>query len=138
MLALSLIASLALVPSTMPQPKKKFTFITRKAPYGTSYGNVCLDAVLTTSAFEQDIVLVFMDDGVYQLKKNQDPDCISAKNLSKGFGALSLYDIENIYVEQESLAARGLRIHDLVIEVKAISAPQLGSIIENSDVVLNF
>ena len=39
----------------------------RKAPYGTIYALESLEVVLIAAAFDQDISLVFADDGVYQL-----------------------------------------------------------------------
>ena len=48
---------------------KKFMFVNRKAPYGTIYALESLEVVLITAAFDQDVSLVFLDDGVYQLKK---------------------------------------------------------------------
>ena len=50
---------------------KKFMFVNRKAPHGTVYALESLEVVLITAAFDQDVSLVFMDDGVYQLKKGQ-------------------------------------------------------------------
>ena len=44
---------------------KKFMYINRKAPYGTIYALESLEVVLIAAAFEQDVSLVFMDDGVY-------------------------------------------------------------------------
>ena len=44
-----------------------FCYINRKAPYGTIYALESLEVVLIAAAFDQDISLVFVDDGVYQL-----------------------------------------------------------------------
>ena len=43
---------------------KKFMFMNRKAPYGTIYALESLEVVLITATFDQDVSLVFMDDGV--------------------------------------------------------------------------
>ncbi len=51
---------------------KKFMYVNRKAPYGTVYALESLEVVLIGAAFEQDVSLVFLDDGVYQLTKGQD------------------------------------------------------------------
>ena len=60
------------------------------------------------AAFEQDVSLAFLGDGVYQLTKGQDTKGIGIKNHSKTYRALEGYDVEKLYVERESLAARGL------------------------------
>ena len=81
--------------------------------------------------------MVFMDDGVYQLKKNQDTTGIGMKNFSKTFGALEDYDVEKIYVEKESLDARGLTADDLVIPVEVLAAVDLSEIMARQDVVIS-
>ena len=91
-----------------PEVVKRFMYVNRRAPYGTIYALECLEVVLVAAAFDQDVSVVFMDDGVCQLKKNQDTTGIGMKNFSKTFGALDDYDVEKIYVEKESLDARGL------------------------------
>ncbi|MCK5718157.1 MAG: DsrE family protein, partial [Thiomargarita sp.] len=48
---------------------KKFLYVNRKAPYGTIYALESLEVVLIGAAFDQDVSLAFIDDGVYQLKK---------------------------------------------------------------------
>ncbi len=52
-------------------PSKKLLFISRHAPYGSSLARDALDAVLASSAYDQQLSLLFMDDGVFQLLKNQ-------------------------------------------------------------------
>ena len=51
--------------------KKKFLYINRKAPYGTIYALESLEVVLIGAAFEQDVSLAFIDDGVFQLMEGQ-------------------------------------------------------------------
>lgn len=55
----------------MSQVIKKFLYVNRKAPYGTIYALESLEVVLIGAAFEQDVQLAFLDDGVYQLTKGQ-------------------------------------------------------------------
>ena len=57
---------------------KKFMYVNRKAPYGTIYAWESLEVVLIGAAFEQDVSLAFIDDGVYQLTKGQDTKGIAA------------------------------------------------------------
>jgi tRNA 2-thiouridine synthesizing protein C len=95
-------------------PMKKFMFVNRKAPYGTVYALESLEVVLISAAFDQDVSLAFVDDGVYQLKKDQSTDGIGMKNFSPTYRALGDYDINKLYVEQESLIERGLKLEDLM------------------------
>ena len=120
-----------------PEVVKRFMYVNRRAPYGTIYALECLEVVLVAAAFDQDVSLVFVDDGVYQLKKNQDTTAIGTRNFSKTYGVLEDFEIEKIYVEQESLQARGLTAEDLVIPVKVIAANKLSEIMAQQDVVIS-
>ena len=50
---------------------KKFIYVNRKAPHGSIYALESLEVVLISAAFEQDVSLAFIDDGVYQLLSGQ-------------------------------------------------------------------
>jgi len=131
---------------------KKFLYVNRKAPYGTIYAWESLEVVLIGAAFDQDVALAFIDDGVYQLVKGQDTKEIGMKNFSPTYSALGDYDINKIYVEKESLEARGLTIDDLqhlVWEdededwaekdsIKVVSSAEMAEIMDQSEVVLSF
>ncbi len=131
---------------------KKFCYLNRKAPYGTIYALESLEVVLIAAAFDQDISLVFADDGVYQLTNNQETDGIGMKNFSKTYSALGDYDIKKIYVEKESLDERGLSTDDLQALVYededddwaeknslfVVAREELTKIIDEQDVVLSF
>ena len=117
---------------------KKFMFVNRKAPHGTIYALESLEVVLISAAFDQDVSLVFVDDGVYQLKKGQQTKGIETKNFSPTYRALEGYDVEKLYVEQESLSARGLSEEDLIVDVTVLSSAELGKLMEEQDVVFSF
>jgi tRNA 2-thiouridine synthesizing protein C len=117
---------------------KKFMFVNRTAPYGTAYALESLEVVLITAAFDQDVSLVFIDDGVWQLKKGQQTKGIEAKNFSPTYRALEGYDVEKLYVEKESLEARGLTEGDLIVDVNVLPSAELGALMAEQDVVLSF
>ena len=117
---------------------KKFLYINRRAPHGTIYAHEALEVVLIGAAFEQDVSMAFLDDGVFQLKKDQNTDQINTKNFSKTFSALEMYDVEKLYVEKESLDERGISSDDLAVDVKIISSDEMKQLITDSEVILNF
>lgn len=131
---------------------KRFLYMNRKAPHGSVYALESLEVVLIGAAFEQDVSLAFVDDGVYQLLQNQDTAALGSKNFSPTFKALGDYDISKIYVEAESLEARGLTRDDLMPltwededddwaekdSIHIVSSEALAEIIEQQDVLLNF
>ena len=132
--------------------KKKFMFVNRKAPYGTIYALEALEVVLISAAFEQDVSLAFLDDGVYQLMKGQNTIGIGMKNFSPTYRALGDYDITKLYVERESLDERGLKPEDLMEityedekedfaekpSIRIVSRSELTEIMAQRDVLLNF
>jgi tRNA 2-thiouridine synthesizing protein C len=117
---------------------KKIMYVNRKAPYGTIYALESLEVVLIGAAFEQDVSLAFVGDGVYQLTKGQDTKGLEMKNFSPTFRALEDYDVTKLYVEQEALQARGLSESDLVVPVQVVSAKHMAEIMEDQDVILSF
>ncbi len=117
-------------------PVKRFLFLNRRAPYGTIYALESLEVVLISAAFDQDVSVVFMDDGVYQIKKEQDTAAINMKNFSPVYRALEGYDVEKLYVEKESLEARGLTEDDLVVPVEVLDAKALSELMNAQDVVI--
>jgi len=117
---------------------KKFLYVNRRAPYGTIYALESLEVVLIGAAFEQDVSLAFLGDGVYQLAKGQDTKGLEVKNFSPTFRALEDYDVTKLYVEQEALQARGLNEADLLVPVEVVSAQRMTEIMEAQDVILSF
>jgi tRNA 2-thiouridine synthesizing protein C len=131
---------------------KKFMYMNRKSPYGTIYALESLEVVLIAAAFDQDVSLVFADDGVYQLMKGQNTEEIGMKNFSPTYSALGDYDIKKIYIEKESLEERGLSLDDLQDlkyededddwaekdSIHLVSREELAEVIDQQDVVFSF
>jgi tRNA 2-thiouridine synthesizing protein C len=117
---------------------KKFMFVNRRAPYGTVYALESLEVVLITATFDQDVSLVFLDDGVYELVKGQSTKGIGVKNFSPSYRALEGYDVEKLYVERVSLEARGLTEDDLLVPVEVLDSAQMAALMAEQDVVLSF
>lgn len=117
---------------------KKFMFVNRKAPYGTIYALEGLEVVLISAAFNQDVSLAFLDDGVYELLKGQQTKALEVKNFSPTYRALEGYDIEKLYVERESLAARGIREDQLLVPVQVVDAKEMAALMEQQDVIIGF
>ena len=117
---------------------KKFMFVNRSAPYGTIYALESLEVVLISAAFDQDVSLAFVEDGVWQLKRGQQTKGIETKNFSPTYRALEGYDVEKLYVERESLEARGLAEDDLLVDVTVLSSAEMGKLMDEQDVVLSF
>ncbi len=131
---------------------KKFLYVNRKAPYGTIYALEALEVVLIGAAFDQDVSLAFLDDGVFQLTKAQDTKEIGVKNFSPTFRALGDYEVTKLYVEKESLDERGLTADDLQEimyededddwtekpSIIIVSRSEMADVMASQDVILSF
>lgn len=131
---------------------KKFMFVNRKAPYGTIYALESLEVVLISTAFDQDVAIAFIDDGVFQICKGQSTTAVGMKNFSPTYSALGDYDIKKIYVEKESLEQRGLSQDDLLHlvwededddwaekdAIQIVSRTEMADVMDEQDVLLSF
>jgi len=131
---------------------KNLLYVNRKAPHGSIYALESLEVVLIGAAFDQDVSLAFIDDGVYQLMLNQETSGIGVKNFSPTYKALGDYDINKIYVEKESLELRGLGKDNLMPltyededddwaekdSIHIVSSEELADIIDSQDIIFNF
>lgn len=129
---------------------KRFLYVNRKAPHGTIYALESLEVVLIGAAFEQDVSLAFLDDGVFQLIKKQTTTGIGVKNFAPVYRALGDYDVKKIFVERESLDERGLTEDDLMEivhedddeeehnSIEIVDRARMAEIMAAQDVILSF
>ena len=136
----------------MAETKKKLLYVNRKAPHGTIYALEGLEVVLIGAAFEQDVSIAFLDDGVYQLLDGQDTAAIGAKNFSRSYKALGDFEVRKVYVERESLSERGLAASELMQItyedenedgaekplIQLVDRRDLAQIMSEQDVILSF
>jgi len=131
---------------------KKFMYLNRRAPYGTIYAWESLEVVLIGAAFDQEVSLMFVDDGVYQLVKGSNTSESDMKNFMPTYRTLGDYGVRHMYVDQASLEARGLTTDDLIeVEwedweteeevdniVEPVDAEKFKELMAESDVVFSF
>ena len=117
---------------------KKFMYVNRRAPYGTVYALESLEVVLIGAAFDQDVSVVFIDDGVFEIQKGQETAEIGMKNFSPTYRALEMYDVEKLYVSKESLAERGLTEDDILVDVEVLPDNQIADLMDEQDVIFTF
>lgn len=102
----------------------QIAFIFRQAPYGYATGREGVDALLATSVYTDELAAFFMDDGVYQLIKNQQPEKILTKDHTAMFKLCDLYDIEHIYVAETALSERNIAPSQLLMPVTVLAADE--------------
>lgn len=117
---------------------KNILVIQRTAPYGSSLAREGIDYVLTSAAYDQNISLLFLGDGVFQLLAEQDSKNIQLKNQLSALEVLPLYDIENLYITEEDLSERHLNKKQLGLNVNIISRSDVHALIAQQDHVVGF
>lgn len=118
---------------------KKILLISRKSPYGKSTAREAIDIALAASVYDQDIGILFMDDGIFQLLKNQQSHCIDQKNIASALQVLTLYGIENIYVHQESLDVRAIKPDELILDdLQLLNNKDVKNLLNQQDQLLSF
>ena len=117
---------------------KKVAILMRKAPYGSVYTAEGFRSVMGIGIFEMDAILIFVEDGVYALVKDQNPEKLDMQPLGEGFPMLPEFGVNGFYVHQPSLEERGLSVDDLVMEVELIDNAGLAELLAERDAVLPF
>ena len=131
---------------------KKFMYLNRRAPYGTIYAWESLEVVLIGAAFDQEVSLMFVDDGVYPLVKGSDTSESDMKNFMPTYRTLGDYGVRHMFVDKASLEARGLTQDDLIEVawedweteeevdniVELVETDQAAQLLSDSDVVFSF
>ena len=110
----------------------------RKAPYGSVYTAEGFRTLMGIAVFEMDITVLFVDDGVYAIAKNQDPSKLDMKPLGEGFPMLSEFGVSKFYVHDRALADRGLTADDLVMPVEVVDGAAIADALEKAGHVLPF
>lgn len=123
----------------MSENSNKLTAILNaKAPYSNNAGKDALDIALIFGSFEQPISLFFQGDGVFQLIQSLNGSIIAVKDYLKTFAAFEFYDIENIYVCQESLLERGLSTSFHIDQVQVLATSEFAEKLAFHHTVLRF
>ena len=123
---------------SMPNPdSRKVLFLLRHTPYSSNRPMETIESIIVAGIFEQRVTVLFKDDGVWQVVDKQDGSLNRGKTISKVLGALAEYGINELYVCEESLGARGLSMNDLRKDVKLLNTLAQQKLLANQEVVLN-
>jgi len=117
---------------------KRLLFIQHRPPYSDDRATELLDALLVAAAFGQTVTVLFQDDGVWQLLREQNGQALERKTLLAQLQALGLYDVERLYVDQQSLQERGLGSLTLGLPATPLAAGEIAPLLAEHDLVLRF
>lgn len=115
---------------------------TNAAPYSSGKAIDAYEAALGATNIGLHVKFVFASDGVYQLLSNQQPELINHKSIAKKLGALSFFDVEDIFVCEASAKQRNIQLEKNTLfnslEAKAVSNTELYMLQANASQVLIF
>lgn len=117
---------------------KNILVLQTQAPYGTSLARDGLDYVLTSAAYDQNITIVFMNDGIWQLLPNQKPNSIQQKSQISAIEVLSLYDVDELYVCEEDLKKRQVDADCLPQGISIMNRESIRSLMNTQDSIIRF
>lgn len=117
---------------------KTVFFIIDKPLHGNVRAQEFLDIALMAAAFDQKVVLLFEGEGVLGLMKNQQAESMGLKSVTPILNALPIYDINEIWVEKESMERWAVDEADLVIPVQKLSKVDVKKQINVADHVFSF
>jgi|TARA_R110001583_G_scaffold9571_2_gene45226 tRNA 2-thiouridine synthesizing protein C len=117
---------------------KLTAILNSKAPYSNTAGKDALDIALIFGSFEQPTSLFFQGDGVWQLIQEQNGSIISVKDYLKTFAAFEFYDLENIYICQESLCQRSLTTDFHIGQVQVLAKNEFAEKLATHHTILRF
>ena len=116
---------------------KRILFLLRQPPYAGSHALEALESVLVAGVFDQQVSVLFSDDGVWQLVNGQDGAEVGRRTVSKVASALPEYDVTSLYVCASALRERGLSADDLALPARALEAAEQRALIADQDAVVN-
>lgn len=119
-----------------PAIRKKILFIHNA--YNLSRAQEMLDIILMASSFNQEVSLMFLNEAVFLLNKGQNLTAIAMKNFVAAYQALSLYDINKIYLDEAALQQYDLKPENLLIKGVQLKQSALSEIIHQQDLIMNF
>jgi len=117
---------------------RKILLILKSSPYGSV--RAAEGFRVATAMIAMDILpqLLFIDDGVYCLLKNQTPEATGLNSFSERLKTLA--DLVGLYAVSHSVVKRNLRNSDFdqTYNVKTISLDDAAELIVENDVIITF
>ncbi|ODN43602.1 sulfurtransferase complex subunit TusC [Piscirickettsia litoralis] len=117
---------------------KSLAIILQTAPYGNHTAQSGLNAALAASAMIEDLSVFFVGDGILQLKKNQSTKALKCKNQLPVYQLLTLYDVENIYIDSTALQQYSLTHNDIQHSYTRLKTTEIYQCIYSHDHLLSF
>lgn len=117
---------------------RSLLLVMRHPPYGNSIARSGLDLALAMAAFDRDVSLLFMGDGVLQLCPGQDTGALGVKNIARLLASLPLYGIEQVYVDAEAAGRYQLDLASTPVTSVAADSSTIAGLFAGHDQLMGF
>lgn len=121
--------------------KYKLAFLFTQPPFGTATSREGLDALLAASAFcaEDEIAICFLNDGLFNLLAQQQPNNILQKDHISTFKLIELYNLTECFICEESIHERELINAEWILPNTHItSQKEIFAILAQAEKILTF
>lgn len=120
-----------------PAENKNILLVFRHAPYGNALAREGLEAALACGAMGAKTSVLYINEGVWQLLEPQNSGAIDCKNQAAMANALGLYDVDDIWVDEDSLKQRKLNSADINAG-EIITTARVQELLATSKSILSF
>ncbi len=117
---------------------KRVLLVIRHSPYGSSLARASIDLALAAAAFDQDVSLLFLGDGVLQLCPDQQADAVGSRNLGRLLASLPLYDITQVYVDADAVTRYRLDLAAAPVTAQALDRQAISQLMGSHDHLVGF
>jgi len=116
----------------------KILLVIKSPPYGNLMAAEGLRIATALIAMDLLPQLIFIDDGIYCLMKNHQPEKAGLISFYDRLKTLS--DLIGLFLDKDSLAKRGLKILDLDNEfkVKSLSSAEVAEVFSENETIIAF
>ena len=127
---------------------KKVMITVRKAPHGSIYVQEAIEVMFIVASYGMELSVVFIDDGVLALKSGQDTSELGIKGFMASLGALTDFEVTNVFADSQSMADRNLSEDDIVfigededteepVKPKVMDSQELAKMMADQDAIMS-
>lgn len=119
----------------------KLAIVFSQPPFGSSASREGLDALLAASSFcdEDEMLIVFLGDGVYNLLAHQQPEKVLQKDHISTFKLIELYDLPHCLVCEEDVQQRQLSKSSWVLnQAQFVARSDIFNALQQAEKILTF
>lgn len=109
----------------------------RYSPFNNAKGREALDLTLALAAVNHNVSVLFSGDAVFQLLPTKDQPEFALKAYPRSFKLFGLYDIEQVYICEQSMRERGVSLHQLATAVTPVSVDDITTLIAEQHQVIS-